>query len=909
MQYIISLDQLNRTDLPTAGGKGANLGAMIQAGLPVPPGFCVTTAAYNAFVRANRLEEAIQARAAACPPDDPAALEAASAEIRRMFERGSLPEEMAADIRAAYRSLQGEEGALPVAVRSSATAEDLPDLSFAGQQDTYLNIIGEAALLDAVKRCWASLWTARAIGYRARNQIDPAEVALAVVVQQMVPSEVSGVLFTANPLTGKRAETVIDATLGLGEALVSGMVEPDHYITEDSGAGEAITHKTLGQKAVAVVGVEGGGTRVVEQSAAAIQALPDAQILELAGYGREAERYFGTPQDMEWGWAGGRLYVLQSRPITSLYPIPRRWLDGPGQFPREPEAYFSFASWQGMLQPISPLGMDSFTGLVVGFARALSFNTTIREQELLLPAGERLFVNITGLLRSGAGRAIADAFIGAIDPVSATIVEGLIKDPRFALSSEKMSLRTRLRLARVLAPLISGVLYNLMWPERGRLRLRDNIDRKLEEVRETFRACGTLLGDVEELATLVEQLPASVPSFLLPFLLPGIISGMAPLQILLRRVGEIENGPELVMELTRGLPHNVTTEMDLELWTVSRAIGADAQASGYFRAASAERLAAEYHAGRLPAAAQRALDGFLRVYGMRGVAEIDLIKPRWKEDPLHIIQVLQSYLELGDNGDSPQAVFRGGAEKARQAADTLVAAFRRQRFGWFKARLARFLISRIRALAGLRETPKFTIVRFLGIVREAVLRAGENLAREGVLLEPGDIFFLHLWELKDLAAPENLAALHALVNQRRASYERELNRRQIPHVMLSDGTSYYEASGFEGGAADEGEGVLVGSPVSAGLVEGTVRVMLDPHIERLLPGEILVCPATDPAWTPLFLAAGGLVMEVGGMITHGSVVAREYGIPAVVGVHQATTRLQTGQRVRVDGSAGRITVL
>ncbi len=291
MQFVKSLSERSATDLNLAGGKGANLGALLGAGLPVPPGFCITTEGYRAFVEANGLQPDILRLSGLVQIDDPASLESTSAQIRALFTAGQIPDELAMEIRSTYAALGDSSSA--VAVRSSATAEDLPDMSFAGQQDTYLNIVGQAAVLDAVKRCWASLWTARAIGYRAHNDIPQDQVALAVVVQQMVPSEASGVLFTANPLTGKRTETVIDATLGLGEALVSGQVDPDHYVV-DTTRGQ-IVEKTLGAKALSIRSQTGGGTVTTYEAAQNVQALPDAQILELAGLGRRAEDFFKTP--------------------------------------------------------------------------------------------------------------------------------------------------------------------------------------------------------------------------------------------------------------------------------------------------------------------------------------------------------------------------------------------------------------------------------------------------------------------------------------------------------------------------------------------------------------------------------------------------------------------------------------
>jgi rifampicin phosphotransferase len=882
MQYIKSLSELNRADLPIAGGKGANLGALIQAGLPVPPGFCITIPAYRAFVKMNQLETELHQILDSTQMTDPVSLEAASDSIGACFRHGNMPPALADEIREAYTVLSGA-----VAVRSSATAEDLPDLSFAGQQDTYLNILGEAALLDAVIRCWASLWTARAIGYRARNSISHNDVALAVVVQQMVQSEASGVLFTVNPLTGKRDETVIDATLGLGEALVSGQVEPDHYVVASSGG--KILDKTLGAKALSIQSQAEGGTITIHHPAENQQALPDEQILALARLGQQAQTYFGSPQDMEWAWAEGRLYVVQSRPVTSLYPLPAGLKDEPL------EALLSFGVWQGMLDPYTPLGGDMFSTLVAGMGEIFGAQINAREQRIFLSAGERLFVNITGLLKNQAGRNVATIFIGAIDPVSGAILAELLKNPRFEITGS-FHLRDRFKLIWGIAPLIRNVLYNLLWPARGRARLEKHIEVTLGEAQQRCNSAQNL-AELIEIIEMVGEMPVQM----LPRLVAGIAAGQAPYQILLRQAEALPNGAELLMEVARGLPHNVTTEMDLALWRTSQAIRADAQAADYFSATEIEKLVAEYRQGKLPAAAQTAIRDFLAIYGMRGVGEIDLGRPRWRENPSGLFQVLKSYLQI-DPAASPEAVFQRGEAIARQAQAQLEQAFRETPKS-LSPRIVRMIVERFRELGGLRETPKFFVVRLFGHYRAALLAAGRRLVEAGTLAEAEDVFFLHLWELKALASSES-RDWKALVAEHRATYARELRRRHIPRLMLSDGTAFYDAP-----SSGDGPNTLSGSPVSAGVMEGMVRVVFDPHGVQLLPGEILVCPATDPAWTPLFLAAGGLVMEVGGMMTHGSVVAREYGIPAVVGVSQATTRLQTGQRVRVDGATGKIAIL
>jgi pyruvate,water dikinase len=366
----------------------------------------------------------------------------------------------------------------------------------------------------------------------------------------------------------------------------------------------------------------------------------------------------------------------------------------------------------------------------------------------------------------------------------------------------------------------------------------------------------------------------------------------------------LERGPELVMELTRGLPYNVTTEMDLALWGTAQAIRSEPETAAGLGAMGLADAVAAYRAGVLPSAAQTAIGGFLERYGMRGVGEVDLGRARWREDPTFVLQAVKSYLEI-DEAQSPAAAFRNGAAKARQAEQQLVAALGALPGGRAKSRKLRFMARRLRELGGLREFPKFALIQWMGIYREALLAFGREYAQRAALASPDDVFFLHMAELKALGSGES-RDWKALVAGRRADYAREARRKRIPRVMLSDGTTYYDEASS---GAEEGGKALSGSPVSPGVAEGLARVVLDPHDAQLLPGEILVCPATDPGWTPLFLTAGALVMEVGGMMTHGSVVAREYGIPAVVGVVCATERLRTGQRLRVDGASGRITIL
>ncbi|WP_374685570.1 PEP/pyruvate-binding domain-containing protein [Promineifilum sp.] len=902
--------------LQTAGGKGANLARLTHAGFPVPPGFIAPTAAYRAFVEANELGGVIAASLTGLAADDAARLEAASAAIRGAFARGRVPEEVAAAIREAYRGLAGGDAGDPsVAVRSSATLEDLPDLSFAGQQDTFLNVVGAEALLRAVVDCWSSLWTGRAIGYRARNGLDHEGAALAVIVQVMVPSDVSGVLFTANPLTGLLSESVIDATFGLGEALVAGQVEPDHFVV-DARSG-AIRSVALGAKAVATRGRPGGGVETRAEDGAARQTLAPGEIRRLVELGQRVQAEYGAPQDIEWALARRHvvgqfiavpgegekngdespdyeLYLLQSRAITSLFPVPEVSFD-------PLIIWFSFGAAQGMLEPITPLGRDSLRQLLAGAAGLFGRQPAPEELRVFAAAGERIWVRISDLIRHPVGHRLFKGVVDYLEPSVGQIVSALADDPRLGAGQGRLKLSTLWQLGRVFVPLIARIIRNAARPAAARARLEADIEAYLAEAR--IPAGADRFERLGHIAAFLRDRLAHGFSFLLPRFVPVLGPSMGSLALLNKLAGD---QPALALEVTRALPQNVTTEMDLALWRAAAAIRADAEAAACFAALDAPALAERYLRGALPPAAQTAVSGFLERYGARGVGEIDMGRARWREEPAPVMRTLQSYLQI-DPAAAPDVVFARGERAAAEAVEALAAVARRQRGGWLKEKVARAAATRVRLMMGARESPKFFAVRVMGIVRAALLDVGEAFAAAGTIEQADDLFFLTITELESLSRNEvgSQAIYRRLIAERRALYEREARRRQVPRVLVSDGRAFYEGLGALSDAGD----VIIGSPVSPGVAEGVVHVVLDPFGTQLAPGEILVCPGTDPGWTPLFLTAGGLITEVGGMMTHGSVVAREYGIPAVVGVHQATSRLKDGQRIRVDGTQGRIVVL
>ena len=878
--------------LETAGGKGLNLVRLTRTGFNVPRGFIISTEAYHAFVEANRWLPMIESAVENISPEDAAALEKTSAQIRAAFSLGLMPFHVEAAIREAYADFKD----VPVAVRSSATAEDLPDLSFAGQQDTFLNVIGENETLKAVVQCWSSLWTARAIGYRLRNHIPQNEVALAVVVQQMIPSDSSGVLFTANPLTGLRSETVIDATFGLGEALVSGQVEPDHYVVDT--VRNVIRSKTLGAKAQVTRSRAGGGVELTRQDASARQALSDPQILELAKLGKSIQSEYKLPQDIEWAFAGDTLYVLQSRAITSLFPVPEECHD-------PLFVWFSFGAVQGLVGPITPLGQDGIKHVFLGGARLFDPSARPTDVDVFTTAGERIWINVTDVIRHPAGRRVLGGALGFIEPGTAQVIKPLMNDPRLGAGTGKFKFSTLQRLGKLLLPVAASAIRNAHDPEKARARFDAAIN-------EYLNAASILPGQdpYERLANVVvfiREHVGHVFHFLLPKFLAMFAPGMASLNVLSRFSQQEDAGDHgfsmLALETTRGLPQNVTTEMDLVLWETAQAIKSDNESLETFRASDAPMLVRRYLEGTLPVAAQRAVMRFMNQYGMRGVGEIDIGQPRWRDNPTPVMQTIKSYLQIDENA-APDVLFARGKAAAEAAIERIAQSARTQTGGWLKERIVRGAARRVRAMLGARESPKFFAIRIMGMARKALLEVGQELARADIIDRADDLVFLNLAELESLSHNEQ-RDWKKLIAERRAIYEREARRRQVPRLLVSDGRAFYEGVG----AGTDTGAVITGSPVSPGVVEGTVHVVFSPHETQLAPGEILVCPGTDPAWTPLFMAAGGLITEVGGMMTHGSVVAREYGIPAVVGVHQATTRLKNGQKIRVDGTTGKITML
>lgn len=890
---ILPLSAVDAGQLPLVGGKGANLGEMIRAGLPVPDGFCVTTAAYELVSQQAELDELLL-QLATTPPGDITHLEQYAGMIRDRLGAVSIPASLVEALRDAYQQLI-HEAPLAVAVRSSATAEDLPFASFAGQQDTILNVINFDALLEAVRRCWASLWNDRAVSYRASNGIDARGVRLAVVVQRMVNATVAGVLFTANPLTGRRHQAVIDANPGLGEAVVSGAVTPDHFVVNTDS--EEIVQRNLGEKRLLVRALPGGGTEQHELTEVdTTSCLTDEQITALARLGKQVENHFGAPQDTEWAIdETGKLWLTQARPITTLYPLPDS-----APAPEEGlRIYYSLNVVQGVYRPFTPMGAAFFRLLASAIAGVAGYpqRDPLAGPSFVVDAAQRLFFDVTPMFRSTFWHSLLLQIMGQMEARSGPVFRQLASDPRLTLiptsrwivARKLIALFIRAR-ARPLLLLVQAILN----PAAARAHQ--------QRVQEQLRSWGQLpapttprklLSTLEQ--TVLKQWPLIMfnvmPIVFLVFGLPAItkrlLNGLAT--------------DEEIQVVRRGLLYNPTTEMDLKLWHLAQQLRAEPAIAVLFHEQQPEQLAQAYRAGSLPPLLQQELTAFLLLYGHRGVAEIDMGLPRWSEDPAYLLGMLANYMQLTDPEAAPDVQFQRSIREAEAMVQMLTGRARRR--GWLHGQLTSFCLHRMRELSGLREVPKFDIILVMAGMRRYLFAIGEELAHSQRLDAAEDIFFITLKETHEALAGRDM---RMVVQERRATYERELGRRHIPRILLSDGTEPEAAMTREQDNA--GGSILKGTAASAGVVSGKARVILDPAGARLEPGEILVAPSTDPGWTPLFFTASGLVMEMGGPMSHGAIVAREYGIPAVVGVSGAIEQIATGQQITVDGSRGTITL-
>ncbi len=860
--YVLDFHEIDPTQLSVVGGKGAHLGELSRLeGVVVPAGFCVTTGAFERVVAAAPSMDHLLDRLSLLEPDDRQAIAALSAEVREILEAVAIPDDLAAEITDALARLDDQDA---YAVRSSATAEDLPTASFAGQQDTYLNVVGPAAVLEHVRRCWASLYTERAVAYRLRSGFDHRRVQMAVVVQRMVFPQAAGVLFTADPVTGHRKVASIEAVFGLGEALVSGVVNADVFRVRD---GHILT-RSIASKRLAILPSPAGGTQQapIEPGRQQEPALTDDQVARLAQLGRRLEAHFGRPQDIEWCLVGDAFHIVQSRPITTLFPIPAAADD-------HDRVYVSVGHQQMMTDPMKPLGLSMWQ-------RSAG--------RPMFEAGGRLFVDVTQQLASPASRAGLMAMLGKSDPLIGDALQQLVDRGDFLPPPPDQA---------PAGPPPKGPPAPIETDPSIVTALIDRAEASLATLKREIEPLSGpalldfILADLEELKRLAFD-PQSLQA-----LMAGIQAAWWLNDQLQTWLGE-KNAADT---LTQSVPNNVTSEMGLALLDVADAIRPHPEVVALLRRTRDDAFLDALR--DLPGGpeARDAIDAWLQRYGVRCVGEIDITRPRFRERPSTLLPILLGHTEHAEPG-AAQRRFERGLRQAQDKEREVLERLRTLPEGEAKAAETKRMIDRVRTFAGYREYPKYAMVSRYFVYKQALLREADRLVQANVLRDPEDLFFLTLPELHDLVRTHQLAP--QLVRQRKDTF-RAHQALTPPRVLTSDG----EAITGSYRRTDLPPNALVGLAVSSGTVEGRARVILDLAHADLEPGDILVTPFTDPSWTPLFLSIRGLVTEVGGLMTHGAVIAREYGLPAVVGVENATRLIRDGQRLRVHATDGFVELL
>jgi len=868
--YVLGFQDIDKTNIMVVGGKGANLGEISRIeGTHVPDGLCISTEAFKRVIGETASINGLLDRLSLLRAEDRNEISELSGEIRRLIEGIAIPEDIHEEI-ARHLSRLGEEHAY--AVRSSATAEDLPTASFAGQQDTYLNIVGKEAILKHVSKCWASLYTERAVTYRIQNGFDHRKVHLAVVVQKMVFPQASGILFTADPVTSNRKVLSIDASFGLGEALVSGLVNPDVYKVRNG----KVVAKKISTKKAAVFALQDGGTKEqkIEPERQNQQALTDEQILRLGQMGRRIEEHFAHPQDIEWCLVDDVIYVVQSRPITTLFPIPEA-------NNQENHVYVSVGHQQMMTDALKPLGL-SFFQLTAG--------------RPMHKAGGRLFVDVAQDLASPANRDIIVNVLGKSDPLIKhalmTILERgdfikLLPDDTRESSSSRSNQGVSPARFLTLQDYDPQIVFDLI---RSGQTAIDELKRDIQ-TKSGSALFDFILEDIQKLRKSMSD----------PRSFGVIMTAMNASSWLNEKLMEWLGEKNAADTLSRSVPNNITSEMGLELLDVADVIRPHREVISYLEQVKDDGFLdglVQFHGGQ---ESRDAIYAYLNKYGMRCAGEIDISKPRWSEKPTALVPMILGNVQNCEP-NAGHLKFEQGQQEALNKGQALLVRLKQLPDGEQKAKETKRMIGLVRNLSGYREYPKYGIVSRYLVYKQALLKEAERLVQAKVIHEKEDIYYLTFEELHDVARMNELD--YQIIGKRKDEY-RSYEKLTPPRVITSDGeivAGEYKRQNLPANA-------MIGLAVSSGVTVGRARVILNLEDAVLEDGDILVTSFTDPSWTPLFVSIKGLVTEVGGLMTHGAVIAREYGLPAVVGVQDATKLIQDGQRIRVHGTAGYVEIL
>ncbi|OMD86793.1 MULTISPECIES: phosphoenolpyruvate synthase [Paenibacillus] len=867
---VLGFQEVDNTQLLLVGGKGLNLGKLSQIeGIQVPEGFCITTVGYHQALEQNQTYHALLDQLTMLKVEDRDRIGEISRKIRQIIVEAEIPSDVVKAV-SHYLTQLGDEHAY--AVRSSATAEDLPHASFAGQQDTYLNIIGKEVILQHISKCWASLFTDRAVIYRMQNGFDHSQVYLSVIVQRMVFPQASGILFTVDPITSNRKLLSIDASFGLGEALVSGLVSADGYKVKQ----EKIVDKRIATKKLAIYGLKEGGTetRQIEIDQQETQTLTEQQILQLARIGRQIEAYFGCPQDIEWCLTEDTFYIVQSRPITTLFPIPEA-------NDQENHVYVSVGHQQMMTDPMKPLGLAFYL---------LTTPAPMRT------AGGRLFVDVTPSLASSGSREMIIEALGKSDPLIKDALITIVEREdfiKFSADNEKASTPSKSNTS--LPPSDSQVQL-----ENDPTIVSDLIKSNQASIEELQQIIQTKSG-AELFDFILEDMQQLKKILFNPQSMRVIMAAMDASAWINEKINEWLGEKNAADTLSQSVQGNITSEMGLALLNLADVIRPYPEVIDYLQQVKDENFLNELVSFEGGQETQDAFYDYLSKYGMRCTGEIDLTRTRWSEKPTTLVPMILSNIK-NFKPNAGHRKFEQGRQEALKKEQELLDRLKQLPDGEQKANETKRMIDLIRNFSGFREYPKYGMVNRYFVYKQALLKEAEQLIQSGVIPEKEDIYYLTFGELCEVVSTNKLD--YQIISKRKEEYKL-FEKLTPPRVITSEGeiiAGKYKRENLPTEA-------IVGLAVSAGVIEGRARVILNMEDADLENGDILVTLFTDPSWTPLFVSVKGLVTEVGGLMTHGAVIAREYGLPAVVGVENATKLIKDGQRIRVHGTEGYIEIL
>lgn len=859
--FVFTLRDIDKTKFKFVGGKGANLGELARIeGITVPDGFCVSTEAFKKVIEQHPETAELIDQLSILKVDNRNKIAELSRKVRQAIEKITIPRQIVDEVAQLLQQFGNEEA---FAVRSSATAEDLPTASFAGQQDTYLNIIGKEAILEHVSKCWASLFTERAVIYRTQNGFDHRKVQLAVVIQKMIFPHAAGIMFTADPISSNRKIVSIDASFGLGEALVSGIVNADNYKIRS----HTIINKNIANKKLAIYASKDGGTyeQAIEPEQQNTQSLTDKQILQLERIGRKIEEHFGNPQDIEWCLHDNTFFIVQSRPITTLYPVPEA-------NDNENHVYISVGHQQMMTDAMKPLGLSFYQ---------------LTTRAIMRQAGGRLFVDVTPMLMASGEQVIINV-LGKFDPLIKDALTTILERGDFIKElPEEKKVPFPTPNFKELTDFDPAIVAELI--KRNETSLDEataNIAKKSGSDLFDF-----ILEDIEALKKLLTE----------PQSFGVIMTGMNAALWINEKMKEWLGETNAADTIAQSVPNNITSEMGLALLDVADVIRPYPEVIDYLHHTDDDNFLNGLSKLKGGPETQRAIHDFLNKYGMRCAGEIDITKTRWSEKPVILVPVILSHLKNFEPGAGSRK-FEEGKQEAFKKEKELIERLKKLPEGEQKAKETKRMIDLVRNLSGFREYPKYSMINRYFIYKQALLREAARLADAGIMHEKEDIFYLTFEEFRAASRDNHLD--QDMINHRKEEFK-IFEKLSPPRVITSDGeivAGKYDRANLPGDA-------IVGIAVSSGVIEGRACVILNMEDAEIEEGDILVTAFTDPSWTPLFVSIKGLVTEVGGLMTHGAVIAREYGLPAVVGVENATKIIEHGQRIRVNGTEGYVELL